>query len=46
MLVVTVRGFRGVYTADRHAGVHYCTVYWHFLDVVWIVLFATLLLGI
>lgn len=27
------------------AGVEYCAMYWHFLDAVWLVLFATLLLG-
>lgn len=32
------------YTIEEHSGVLYCTMYWHFLAVVWIVMFATMLL--
>ncbi len=43
--VVTARSFAGGYSAEAHAGVIYCAMYWHFLDAVWLVLFATLLIG-
>lgn len=32
------------YTPQEHDGVRFLAMYWHFLDVVWIILFATLLL--
>lgn len=33
------------YSSSRYAGLEYCVQYWHFLAVVWLILFATLLLG-
>lgn len=42
--VVTGRALRGAYSAGRHEGVQYCALYWHFLDVVWIVMFGLLFL--
>ena len=42
MGITTVRSGRGRYTAESHAGVRYVAMYWHFLDVVWIVLFVAL----
>ncbi|TWT45237.1 Cytochrome c oxidase subunit 3 [Phycisphaerae bacterium RAS1] len=43
---VTVKSYRGRYAAGRHHGVWYCAMYWHFLGVVWIVLFAVLFVAI
>lgn len=45
LVIVTRRAQNRAYTADQHAGVKYCAMYWHFLDGVWLVLFATLLIG-
>ncbi len=45
LVVVTSRARRGRYSADDHAGVQYCTTYGHFLDGVWLILFATLMIG-
>ncbi len=45
MAVVTLRAARNQYNAQHYGGVQYITMYWHFLDGVWIVLFATLLIG-
>lgn len=45
MFVVLCRSLAGKYDATHHAGVYLCGMYWHFLDIVWIVLFLTLLLG-
>jgi cytochrome c oxidase subunit 3 len=45
-LVITARNAaNGSYTSDHYAGVHYCAMYWHFLDVVWLILFGTLMLA-
>jgi cytochrome c oxidase subunit 3 len=40
--IATVRAGRGRYSAESHAGVEYISMYWHFLDVVWIVMFLVL----
>ncbi|MHC5025125.1 MAG: cytochrome c oxidase subunit 3 [Planctomycetota bacterium] len=39
------RAIRGRDTAAHHPGVLFIAWYWHFLDVVWIILFATLLIA-
>lgn len=36
---------RGQYTAEQHSGVEYSVMYWHFLDIVWVILFALLLIA-
>jgi cytochrome c oxidase subunit III len=41
-LWVQVRAGRGYYDAERHATVRNVVLYWHFVDVVWIAIFATL----
>jgi cytochrome c oxidase subunit 3 len=43
--VVSRRANRGAYGPDHYPGVLYCAMYWHFLDIVWIVLFVVLLVG-
>ena len=45
MAVVPRRSARGMYSADHHDGITYCAMYWHFLDAVWIILYATLWFG-
>jgi heme/copper-type cytochrome/quinol oxidase subunit 3 len=40
--VVTSRALQGRYHAGRYEGVQYCSLYWHFLDVVWLAMFAVL----
>ncbi len=45
LAVVTVKAFRGDYSSVYHPGIRYSAMYWHFLDVVWLVLFAVLLLA-
>lgn len=41
----TVRGLLGHYSRGNYEGVWRVAVYWHFLDVVWLILLATLLAG-
>jgi len=43
-LVLLVRGGRGAYSADNDLGVEIFGLYWHFVDVVWIVLFTLIYL--
>ena len=42
--VTTARAWRGRYTAAAHEGVAHVALYWHFVDVVWLVLFVVLTL--
>jgi cytochrome c oxidase subunit 3 len=41
LLAVTVRAFRGHYSPDSHRGVDVPGIYWHFVDIMWIVVFTT-----
>lgn len=45
MFLVTRNAFAERYSSSSHAGMTYCTMYWHFLDCVWIVLFIVLMIG-
>ncbi len=40
--LVTARAAQGRYTAGEHAGLRYCALYWHFVDIVWLIMFAAL----
>ena len=40
MIWVTVKAFRGHYTQTDHEGVEVIGLYWHFVDLVWIILFT------
>ena len=40
LLFVSWRAFRGKYTAQSHGGVEIVGLYWHFVDLVWIILFT------
>ena len=40
MSFVTWKAFRGRYTATDHRGVEVIGLYWHFVDLVWIILFT------
>jgi cytochrome c oxidase subunit 3 len=42
--VATVRAFRGHYSPEHHHGVEVPGIYWHFVDVMWIVVYATVYL--
>ena len=37
-------GRKGNYSADDHWGVESCALYWHFVDVVWVFIYAALYL--
>jgi cytochrome c oxidase subunit 3 len=40
LIFVTIRAFRGRYSARDHRGVEVIGLYWHFVDLVWIILFT------
>ena len=42
---IQVRAAYGHFGSDRHQGVENVTLYWHFVDVVWIFIFASLFLS-
>ncbi|AAG19157.1 cytochrome c oxidase subunit 3 [Halobacterium salinarum] len=43
--IIMVRGLRGQYSADRHTSVSTVSMYWHFVDIVWIFLVVVLYAG-
>lgn len=43
--IVTWRAFAQRYDSKAHGGIEYQAIYWHFLDVVWVILFVVLLIG-
>ena len=40
--MVTVRAFRGHFSPEEHHGVEIPGIYWHFVDVMWIVVYLTI----
>jgi cytochrome c oxidase subunit 3 len=44
LFFMTVRAFRGHFSAESHHGVEIGGIYWHFVDVMWIVVYATVYL--
>ncbi len=41
LLFVTIRSFRGHYSAESHRGVEVPGIYWHFVDIMWLVVYST-----
>ena len=44
--IVTVRAFMGQFDSQRHVAVDAFAIYWHFVDVVWIVVYLVVYLGV
>ncbi|MBN2304729.1 MAG: heme-copper oxidase subunit III [Anaerolineae bacterium] len=44
LVLLLVKARRGEYSADNHLGVELFGLYWHFVDIVWIVLFTVIYL--
>ena len=42
LLIVMIRSFRGHYSAKEHRGVEVPGIYWHFVDVMWVVVYSTI----
>ena len=41
LLFVTIRSFRGHYSAKEHRGVEVPGIYWHFVDIMWLIVYTT-----
>ena len=41
LLFMTIRSFRGHFTPSHHHGVEIGGIYWHFVDVMWIIVYFT-----
>ncbi|MFX1512556.1 MAG: heme-copper oxidase subunit III [Promethearchaeota archaeon] len=41
---ITLKAIRGGYTLENHIGVELVGIYWHFVDLVWIILFTLIYL--
>jgi len=41
LLAATIRAFRGHYSPEHHHGVEIPGIYWHFVDIMWIIVYTT-----
>ncbi len=41
LAMTTVRAFRGHFTPEEHRGVEVPGIYWHFVDIMWIVVYTS-----
>jgi cytochrome c oxidase subunit 3 len=41
LAMVTVRAFRGHFTPEQHRGVEVPGIYWHFVDVMWVIVYSS-----
>ncbi len=46
LAIIFVRGLRGQFGPERHTAVTAAAIYWHFVDIVWILLFAIIYLQV
>jgi cytochrome c oxidase subunit 3 len=44
LTIVTVRSFRGHFTPTEHRGVEVPGIYWHFVDVMWVIVYSSVYL--
>ena len=44
LFVVMIKSFKGEFTPEEYAGIELAGLYWHFVDLVWIILFTILYL--
>ncbi len=42
LAIVTLRAFRGHFSSAEHHGVEVPGIYWHFVDVMWVIVYATI----
>jgi cytochrome c oxidase subunit 3 len=41
LLMITIRSFRGHYSPEEHRGMEVPGIYWHFVDIMWIIVYTT-----
>jgi cytochrome c oxidase subunit 3 len=44
LTIMAARAFRGHFTPDHHHGVELAGIYWHFVDIMWLIVYATVYL--
>jgi cytochrome c oxidase subunit 3 len=44
LLAMTIRSFRGHFSPEHHHGIEIGGIYWHFVDVMWIIVYVTVYL--
>jgi cytochrome c oxidase subunit 3 len=44
LTILLARATRGQFSAHNHVAVEAVSIYWHFVDVVWIAVFSTIYL--
>ena len=44
LVMITIAAYRGMYGRKKNAAIRYTAIYWHFLDVVWCVVFTVVYL--
>jgi cytochrome c oxidase subunit 3 len=44
LAIVTLRAFRGHYSPEEHRGVEIPGIYWHFVDLMWVIVYTTVYL--
>jgi cytochrome c oxidase subunit 3 len=42
LAMVVIRAFRGHFTPQEHRGVEVPGIYWHFVDVMWVIVYTTI----
>jgi cytochrome c oxidase subunit 3 len=42
LVMVTVRSFRGHFSPEHHHGVEVPGIYWHFVDVMWVIVYTSI----
>ena len=40
LAIVTIRSFRGHYSPEHHQGMEVPGIYWHFVDIMWVVVYT------
>ena len=41
LLIINIRSFRGHYSPEEHRGMEVPGIYWHFVDIMWIIVYTT-----
>jgi cytochrome c oxidase subunit 3 len=42
LAMVTIRSFKGHFSPEQHRGVEVPGIYWHFVDIMWIIVYTTI----
>ncbi|MGH2506280.1 MAG: cytochrome c oxidase subunit 3 [Ktedonobacteraceae bacterium] len=45
LIICLIRSMRGDFTAKKHFAVQAAEMYWHFVDIVWVIVFSLIYLS-